>query len=412
MHSMIRRISPCAAICLLAFAAQAAPDPSLLRAGTHDQVVRQLAAAPAAMAGQRNTLDRTPSSLSWPLDPAAPLDAQPKPYVDESREYWRNVTAAELRAGVHLATSANGALIRFSPHAGTTATLDVARMQVQSANGRFTAQQAFRNIADAQQLHAAGMAVPQGSTIVHLDDAVGSAGIHISALAPQGSWLVHVYEPRSSLVLSLRAERDTVLAGDPVQVRASLEGGARLQRLGGLLTSPGGSSQAFDFARQPDGTFLAAVTPDARGIGAPGLWEIHAFGHAADGAQTIDRDARTAIAVSHAGARLNGEWQPSRSAARQPGIAMDIGVEVAVPSRYQLAGVLYGSDPAGELRPAAVAHSAVWLEPGMGQIPLHFDAAALAPAGLSAPYELRDLRLIDQAGMSLLERRERAVAID
>jgi hypothetical protein len=35
----------------------------------------------------------------------------------------------------------------------------------------------------------------------------------------------------------------------------------------------------------------------------------------------------------------------------------------------------------------------------------------VAKGGLSAPYELRDLRLVNQADMGLLERRERALAL-
>jgi hypothetical protein len=61
--------------------------------------------------------------------------------------------------------------------------------------------------------------------------------------------------------------------------------------------------------------------------------------------------------------------------------------------------------------PAAVAHSAAWLDRGTATLDLQFDSAALLPSGLDAPYELRDLRLINQADMSLIERRERAASL-
>jgi len=43
---------------------------------------------------------------------------------------------------------------------------------------------------------------------------------------------------------------------------------------------------------------------------------------------------------------------------------------------------------------------------------LSFDQQTLGESQLRAPYEIRDLRLINQADMSLVERRERAARID
>lgn len=412
MHPMIQRISSCAAICVFSLAAQAAPNTALLPASAHDQVVHQLTATPATRSDSRAGLERAPANFSWALDPQQALDPRPQPHVDESREFWRNVSGAELQAGVHIGTSAPGALIRFSPHARSRATLDIGTLQVQSDNGSFNAQEAFLNSADAQQLHAAGMAVPQGSHVLQLDDAVGSGDIRITARNARGDWLVHVYEPRSTVMLTLRTERDTVLAGEPIRIHANMEGKGRLQRLGGLLTSPTGFSQPFDFTAQKDGSFTATVDADPRHVGGQGLWEVHAFGHGDSNGQQIARDARTTVAVNVAGARLSSSWQPVSRAARQHGVAMTLGLEVAMASRYQVAGVLWGSDRDGELKPAAIAHAAAWLEPGNQQITLRFDPQAVSPSGLTAPYELRDLRLIDQGGMSLLERRERALRLD
>lgn len=411
MHSMIRRISSCAVICVFSLAAQAGPTANLLPASAPDQVVRQLSTT-ATQSGSRASLERAPANFSWALDPQQALDPRPQPHVDESREFWRNVSGAELQSGMRIVTSAPGALLRFSPHARSRATLDIGALQVQSDNGHFDAGEAFRNQADAQQLHAAGMAVPGGSHVLQLDDAVGSGDISIIARDAQGDWLVHVYEPRSTVVLTLRADRDTVLAGDQIRIHADMEGKARLQSLGGLLTSPTGFSQPFDFTAQKDGSFAAVVRADPRHVGGQGLWEVHAFGHGESDGRQIARDARTAVAVSVAGARLSNRWQLVSQAARQQGVAMTLDLDVALASRYQLAGVLWGSDQNGKLKPAAIAHAAAWLEPGNRQITLRFDQDALSPSGLTAPYELRDLRLIDQDGMSLLERRERALVLD
>jgi hypothetical protein len=60
------------------------------------------------------------------------------------------------------------------------------------------------------------------------------------------------------------------------------------------------------------------------------------------------------------------------------------------------------------LRPVALAQSATWLTAGHGNIVLRYDAASLS---LGAPWEVRDLRLVNQADLSVQERRERAISL-
>lgn len=71
--------------------------------------------------------------------------------------------------------------------------------------------------------------------------------------------------------------------------------------------------------------------------------------------------------------------------------------------------LLYGTVD-GELRALAVAHAAQWLEPGSQSLVLRFAAGLLA--GASGPYELRDLTLLDQGRMGVLQRQQRGVSID
>ena len=72
--------------------------------------------------------------------------------------------------------------------------------------------------------------------------------------------------------------------------------------------------------------------------------------------------------------------------------------------------MLYGTGTDGTLHAAALGQSAAWVGGNHGSIELGFDAASLG--GLHAPFELRDLRLLDQASMALIERRERGLRID
>jgi hypothetical protein len=91
---------------------------------------------------------------------------------------------------------------------------------------------------------------------------------------------------------------------------------------------------------------------------------------------------------------------------------LPITVASASASRYNVSALLYGSDTQGQMRPFAIAHSAVWAEPGETSVSLAFDPDLLAQGGLGAPYELRQLELTDFATRSAVESRARALRFD
>ena len=61
--------------------------------------------------------------------------------------------------------------------------------------------------------------------------------------------------------------------------------------------------------------------------------------------------------------------------------------------------------------PAAQASTAAMLKPGNGALELVFDAATMAKAGVSGPYQLRDLTLVDQADLSTVELRRAGLRV-
>jgi len=353
-------------------------------------------------------LDRTPVALSWALDAEQALDARPQPFVRESREYWLDASEAELQRGVALTLSAPGAVVRISPHRGNRgAGLAASDLRIGVAGRRVDAAQAFRSVAGEDELRAAGLDVPQGSLALRLSDAVGAGVLTLSAPTARGAYLVHVFEPASGVVLRLGAERDGISSGQAMRVHASIDGAPSLARIGGIVSAPDGHAQDIDFVRQADGRYVATFTPDPAHAGGPGLWEAHAFA-TAGGKQAVPRDAKTAFAVSAPVARFGG--RATRIDAAGGAIAVRVDVEAMQASRYMVSGVLYGTGADGSLRPAALAQSAAWLGQGGGTIELRYDASNI-DAALHAPWEVRDLRLVNQADLGLLERRERAFAM-
>jgi hypothetical protein len=388
------------ALSVLSAAAQAA---SLLAPGAHDQIPAALAhtQAPGASA-----LERTPVRVSHALDASATIDLTTKPYLAQSREFWSDVGESELRGGVKFTTTAPGALIRLSPQGGAGAALDPAGVLIRSSGKNLRADEAGA-AADTKALRAAGMDVTEGTLAMRLSPTVGQGQLEIAAPHAQGRYLVHVFDPNSAVVLGFGADHDTVLVGSTITFRAGIDG-RELKHASGLVTAPDGYSADLKFSPNTDGSFSARFTPDAAHAIGPQLWEAHVFTAATVGKLGVLRDAKTAFAVSAPTARFAGAAESHSDAS---GVHVTFDVEAGAASRFQLSGVLYGTAGDGTMRAAALGQSAAWLEVGTGQLALSFDTDVVAASGLRAPFEVRDLRLVDQATMGLIERREHGLVI-
>ena len=358
----------------------------------------------ASAATPRMHVERTPLSVNWPLPHDDALQAQPQAFARSSREYWRDVSASELQQGLKLPLSAPGAIIRLSPGDRTVGKLDPAGVRLLLGRQSLTANSASSQVADAASLRAAGMDVPAASMVMQLKPELGTGVATLQVPAASGRYVVHVFEPQSPFTATARADRGDLLQGQSVHVRVALQEQDReipLSSAGGLLRAPDGTTTPLDFRRQADGSFTVDARP--RSIPAmPGLWEVHSFTVGKDGAgNEIRRDTTTVFAAALPDARLSGLARTARAADR--GIDIALGVTARAASRYAVSAVLYGRGASGQMVPAAFAQSAAWMPAGSGRLTLHYDPSSLQ--GISAPYELRDLRLQDQPAVGLLERR-------
>jgi len=163
MHSHKQRpLSRAVAITLLgslafagnAFGAQAL---RLLARTTNDEVPAALS-TPASGKLATAHLDRAPVAVSWALDATQALDARPQAFTSESREYWIDASESEMQAGLPLALSAAGAVIRISPHGGATrSAIAISDVQLSVAGRRLDNADALRGLASEDELRAAGM---------------------------------------------------------------------------------------------------------------------------------------------------------------------------------------------------------------------------------------------------------------
>jgi hypothetical protein len=223
--------------------------------------------------------------------------------------------------------------------------------------------------------------------------------------------LVYLLERAAPTYLSLAPSSDLVLAGDTVQLVARLRDGQadlEVRSIDARLIAPDGTAVTFAMTRAGDGSARADVrapTPPPV-AGALHTLQVHVEGVTARGLK-VRRTATSAFAVSAPTARYTGAVAIEDPSPR--GLRIRLGVDVAAASRFAAAAILHGSDANGHLRPIGVAQTARWLEPGAGALVLEFDAATLAATDLRAPYELRDLRLVDHGRLALLHRQARAL---
>jgi hypothetical protein len=420
MSAMKRRILASSLLALCTSTTAFASTLVLLPAQSTDLVPIALLAnsatttAQASLASARKPplpTERRPVSISWALPHDQAIQSVTQPFTRSSREYWIDVSATELQRGIQLPLSAPGAIIRLSPSDPVGGKLQSTNVRLQLGRQSMNLAQAASQLADAPSLQAAGMDVPAASMVMKLKPELGSGLATLQAPDASGRYVVHVFEPESSLTVTAPADRNDLLLGNHVHVRVSMHDADRdapLAAVGGFLRAPDGSTTLLDYQQQSDGSFTVDAQP--RNIpSALGLWEVHTFTSGIDAnGDEVRRDTTTVFSAATPTARLSG--MAKTSAARDHGIDISVGVTAQSASRFAVSAVLYGRDAHGEMVPAAFAQTAAVLRKGDGQLVLRYDPASLQ--GVGAPYELHDLRLQDQPALGLIERRALAMRFD
>jgi hypothetical protein len=368
----------------------------LLPPSGDDLVATRLVALPAPA----QPVERKPVSFAWALDPGAAVGGVPA-FVGESREWFAQLDATDLRRGVRIDTTAPGAVVRLSP-LGKAAPVAPASVELRKDGRTVDAARAFASRADATQLQAAGFDPGAGSVVARIAPELGAGRFEVRLAQAEGRYLLHVFEPRSATVLRAGATRAAVHAGGRVEVEARLDGARAGAQFGGQLVAPSGRTVDLRFVAAPGGAVRAVATLPPDAAVERGLWEAQVFAEGTNGDLRVQRDGRVAFAVAQPTARLDGEVRVARS-----GLAFDLPVQVRSPGRYEVAATLFATGGDGVARPVAQAASAAWFEPGARTLLLAFDRTHV-PLGYGAPFELRELTLKDQARMGLLE--SRAVA--
>jgi len=372
-------------------------------------------AATSLVQGQAPEMIATPTSepvrVAWALDPKSELAERPNAPVSQSQSYWFYITAGELEAGVSIDTTAASAVVRVNPLDGHQISLDPQTFKI-IVNGRMalTGDEAMEYLVSSEQLAASDNPFPEGTAAFRLRAELGAGRFVLSAPLSgthrSHRFVVHVHEPDSDVIARLAMTTGATLAGQPIQAAATLDSTGiktRFTSAKAFLIAPNGQRSALNI----DGNLMTTAVIDTAFAGGE-LWEIEFRMTGRTKYGQVRRTVRTAFAVAAATAGLDGRAEVISNGS----LSVRIGVDSAARGRYEIRGILWGTNADGLSVPIAVGHSAASFGIGRKALELVFDEKLLATSGTSAPYELRDLQLTDQTRMGVLHRQARALMFD
>ncbi|GLS25203.1 DUF4785 domain-containing protein [Marinibactrum halimedae] len=328
-----------------------------------------------------------------------------------SQEYWFHASGRSLQKGVAISTSSPGALIRVSPLGGRA--LEPMTFDVIRSDGKvLSASEAFSLSATAEELQGVGLA---RANTVRLSQAAGTGVVSLRSQAVsnlQAQYRVHVKEKSSSPTLSMSVNQRAFSPGerltaniemfmpskDKSNKRDSSKGVAQsslpLDEVQGVLVSPLGNLKTVNVIRQSRAHYVVDLPMTVPNDVVPGkLWDLEIKAVSGE----IRRNLRFSFAHFPTTAATNDHHL---MLTEEGGLQARFSVAVSEPGRYEVRALLAGVNNDGQSMPIAIGHTAAWMEAPGGELALMFDHSLLKQSGLSPPYQLRGVELIDQSRLS------------
>jgi len=376
---------------------------------------QSLGVDPAVVPDSRHA-ETAPVKFAWALEgvSADSLEQSSAGLRVESRQYWVDATGADLAGGVSLPLTSRGAVIRVSPlEAGGDIGIDPASVQLSVNGKRFDSTRSMMQVTDGASLQRLGMSVPARTIAFKLDDAIppGKLDLAVARLPAEQKLVVHVFEPESDWVAELASPRGTFVAGEPLEFGFGLgnsQGKSRVDSVQAVLADPYADKTWALEIDKADGTLTRRAPADRFVSGHDGLFEAYVYLETVQDGLTIRRDLKLPVSIVPPLARFSGQ----AIATLDDGLTLQVGVESAVPGRFQLNGQIFGTAADGSLKPLAMSQSAAVIEGRAGSIQLQVSSDMLQASGLRAPFEVRNLELLDQGRMFVLQRQQRALLLE
>jgi hypothetical protein len=333
----------------------------------------------------------------------------------KSKSYYKVVSGKELSQGVSLDADAPGAIVRVttapSPRGAveqkSAPVLEPGDFILESSSGKVSTMDDRAAVSaksrDLSRLHPE---LFSRTSAFKVPEVLGAGRLTLRAarqLPDNAKYTIHVFDKQSERELRSSPEKSNLVPGEQVRVSGTITGAA-LDELKAVWKAPDGREfpARIRLSRGNSWT-LSTKAPDVRLR--PGELLSLALAARAQGPNgTVLRYLEVPVRVFSKTAGLTGQVQ-QRSMPRAT--VLEYGVQVEKAGRYEIRALVFGKDRSGQWKPAAMLFSANYLQPGTGALSVRLSAADLAKSGLSAPFAVREVQLVDQGQIAILEAGER-----
>lgn len=324
-------------------------------------------------------------------------------YKSVSDEYWIEVDGRSLNKGIGLNLLQTEALIRLSAKQSLGNKLPdnhaIDPQSLELIKDKKLIKKAFSQKVTQEQMATASILANSSAVKVASSAGTGKFQLRVGqALDPSQKYIVNVKEKNSVYRQSLSTNQQDYLAGSEAQFSATLAKSDKpLTNVSHhtFLKAPNGEMTQVQYALDGDHYRISLpqnMTDNARGQ----LYELHVQSQGMSGGNEVIRHGKIAFAVAQPTARMTIEGASFQRAS--------VNLEVASEGRYAISGMIYGQDKSGQAQPIMQSSSAYYLSPGQQKVDLQFDQNILNASNLSKPYVLRDVKLMDQSRLSVLQR--------
>jgi len=330
-------------------------------------------------------------------------------YTSVSDEYWFEVTGKELNQGIDFSTSHPGALIRLSsqkiknkllPTDLAIAPYDIEIFSGGSKHQNLTKfSTPFQQSISQDKLATAN--IFPNSSAMKLSDEIGLGNFKLKvrkALMKNQRYIVNVKEKSSKYKLNLSTSSQSYSAGELVSFEASMMHDSRALNNGShtaFIKMPSGERKSVDLIKY-NNTYQVKVPEDFQRGRTGELYELHLESKALDNKIMVQRNGKFAFAIAQPTAQITGKLVVQEDAAL-------IDLNIASEGRYEISGIIYGSNKKGELTQIMLSRSAYYLLPGKQKVELRFDNEILRKSGVKSSYSIKGVKVIDQSRMVLLQ---------
>lgn len=349
--------------------------------------------------------NRTPVQFSQLLQPGESIALGEAAAEVASRSYYQRVTANELTRGVDIITQAPGAVVRLTPIGARSdkakGKLRTSDLEISRAGGNPVAlERSGAIVADQAELSAGQPELFDDTLAFTTPQAMGQGRFKLrnkgKAVGDQ-DYMIHVFDKASDSNLKVTSARQHAFASETVSGSITLENAAirKGARISAHLAGPNG--QRIDLATNQSGDAVAfsGALPENVQFNPGELWRAVVSYRETGGEAPLFRDAELALAAGEKTAVLKGASSADE--------ILTIRANIMKAGRYEARAWIYARHGDLAEAPAMLAQTAAWLEPGEQALSLNVDRAALAAAGFAPPYKVKQMQLIDQSRLMVLE---------